>query len=291
MNTTLDIGGKQLKISNPDKKIFTNPILTKADIVEYYTAVSGRMLPYLNKRLVSVIRCPNGIENGAFFKKHPEKSADGIVIVPVTNSNGERKDYFYIESLYGLISEVQMNTVEFHIWGSSTENIEKPDIMVFDLDPDLGMDIERVRQGVRDTKSLLDELELKSFLKVSGGKGYHIVVPFVPSALWDTFENFSRQIAFVMEKKWPDRYTTNIRKEKRKGKIFIDWIRNGRGATSVAPYSLRARKGAAVSMPIEWGELDRVEPNSIGIKQAIARLKEPDPWADFFVAERKNKVV
>ena len=172
--------------------------------------------------------------------------------------------------------------LEFHIWGSRVDELERPDMMVFDLDPDEGMDIGRVRQGVRDIKDILAELSLTSYLKTSGGKGYHVVVPFTPAVSWDIFYDFAKRVAEVMEQKWPDRYTSNIRKNKRAGKIFIDWIRNGRGATSIAPYSLRARRGAKVSMPIGWEELDSVEPDGIDMTEALVRFGQEDPWKDFF---------
>ena len=155
-------------------------------------------------------------------------------------------------------------------------------MMVFDLDPDEGMSLDMVRQGVRDLKAVLTELSLNSYLKVSGGKGYHVVVPLKPAATWDTVHDFARSVAEVMEKKWPGRYTSNVRKASRKNKIFIDWIRNGRGATSIAPYSIRARKGAAVSMPVSWDELDLVAPNGINMQEALRRIKQDDPWEGFF---------
>ena len=175
-----------------------------------------------------------------------------------------------------------MGTLEFHIWGSHVDELEKPDMMVFDLDPDEGMDLDEVRQGVKDVKSILTELSLKSYLKTSGGKGYHVVVPLKSTVSWDTFHDFARRVAEVMEQKWPDRYTSNVRKAKRTNKIFIDWIRNGRGATSIAPYSIRARKGAKVSMPIAWEELDTIAPDGISMMDAIARLSASDPWEHFF---------
>jgi len=131
-------------------------------------------------------------------------------------------------------------------------------------------------------KSILDELQLKSYLKTSGGKGYHVLVPLKPSADWEKFYDFAKQVAVVMENKWPERYTSNVRKASRKGRIFIDWIRNARGATSIAPYSLRARKGAKVSMPISWDELYTVAPDSINMEEAILRIEGKDPWEDFF---------
>jgi bifunctional non-homologous end joining protein LigD len=278
-----------IKISNPDKVIYEEPAITKADVVRYYAAVAERMLPYVSGRILSIVRCPRGVSQTCFFKKHPgtgSKAAGpggkGVVAMPVINNKGETEDYFYIENTAGLIYEAQMGTLEFHTWGSRADNLERPDIMVFDLDPDVGMDPARVRQGVKDLKSILEQLSVASFLKTSGGKGYHVVVPFTPAADWDTFYGFARRIAEVMEKQWPDRYTSNVRKASRKNRIFIDWIRNGRGATSIAPYSLRARSGARVSMPISWEELDTAAPDGFGMEDALARIGGPDPWRDFF---------
>lgn len=287
-NESIIIGG--IKITHPDKVIFEEENITKADVVSYYEKVSKRMLPYVSNRILSIVRCPKGISESCFYKKHPGKSSKGIITIPITNSDGKEEDYFYIENTEGLIYEAQMGTLEFHTWGSKADNLEKPDIMVFDLDPDEGMNLDKVRKGVRDLKSLLDELSLISFLKTSGGKGYHIVVPFNPSVSWDTFHDFSRRIAEVMEQKWPEEYTSNVRKEKRKNKTFIDWIRNGKGATSIAPYSLRARKGAKVSMPIKWEELDTIAPNGISMADSLKRVESEDPWKDFFSIDQKLKL-
>ncbi len=271
-----------VKISNPDKVVFDYPKITKEEVVRYYAEVSERMLDFVGHRLLSTIRCPKGISQTCFFKKHPGPGSKKVIILPVTNSNGETEDYFYIDNAAGLVSEAQMGTLEFHIWGSSVETLEMPDMMVFDLDPDEGMDISRVRQGVLDVKHILNELSLKSYLKTSGGKGYHVVVPLKPVVTWEVFHGFARRVAEVMEQMWPDRYTSNVRKAKRTDKIFIDWMRNGRGATSIAPYSLRARKGARVSMPIRWEELDTVAPDGITMKDALQRIKGNNPWSDFF---------
>jgi bifunctional non-homologous end joining protein LigD len=280
-------GGEKLviegvAISNPQKVIFTDPAVTKGDVVRYYAAVAERMLPYIEKRILSIVRCPKGVANACFYKKHPGTSSPGVITVPVTNSGGETEEYFYIDSVTGLVSEAQMGTLEFHTWGSRVETLEQPDMMVFDLDPDEGMDIEHVRRGVLDLKGILDELSLVSYLKTSGGKGYHVVVPLRPSVPWDVFYDFSRRVAEVMEQKWPDRYTSNMRKAKRAGRIFIDWVRNGRGATSIAPYSIRARQGAKVSMPISWEELGTVAPDGVSMAQALRRAAEGDPWQGFF---------
>ncbi|TGE39196.1 DNA ligase D [Desulfosporosinus fructosivorans] len=271
-----------IKISNPDKVIFADPEITKGDVIRYYAQVAERMLPYLNHRILSIVRCPKGISQTCFYKKHPGPGSKGIVTIPISTSDGEMEDYFYIENPAGLIAEAQMGTLEFHTWGSRVDELEKPDLMVFDLDPDEGMDLSRVRQGARDVKNILAELSLNSYLKTSGGKGYHVVVPLKPAAPWDGFHNFARRVAEVMEQKWPDRYTSNVRKAKRTNKIFIDWIRNGRGATSIAPYSIRARNGAGVSMPIAWEELDTVAPNGVNMAEALRRIGGNDPWNDFF---------
>jgi len=271
-----------IKISNPDKVIFADSEITKVDVIRYYAQVAERMLPYVSHRVLSIVRCPKGIAQTCFYKKHPGPGSIGIVTIPISTGGGEQEDYFYIENPAGLIAEAQMGTLEFHIWGSRVDELEKPDLMVFDLDPDEGMDLSRVRQGVLDVKNILADLSLNSYLKTSGGKGYHVVVPLKPAVAWDGFHDFARRVAEVMEQKWPDRYTSNVRKAKRTDKIFIDWIRNGRGATSIAPYSLRARNGAGVSMPIAWAELDTVAPDGVNMAEALRRIGGNDPWNDFF---------
>lgn len=271
-----------IKITNPNKVLFDDSQITKGTVVQYYSKVSERMLPYLRNRVLTTVRCPKGIEQTCFFKKHPGSESKGVITISVPSDNGETEDFFYIEDVSGLISEAQMGALEFHCWGSDIENLEKPSIMVFDLDPDEGLDINRVRQGALDIKDVLAELSLNSYLKVSGGKGYHVVVPLKPSVSWEVFYDFARGVVQVMEQKWPERYTGNVRKAKRKNKIFIDWIRNGRGATSIAPYSLRARKGARVSMPISWDELITVAPDGITMSDALSRIAGDDPWKDFF---------
>ncbi|RJE48987.1 MULTISPECIES: DNA ligase D [unclassified Dehalobacter] len=279
------IGG--IKITNPDKLMFDDPEITKADIIRYYEKVSERMLPYVAHRILSIVRCPKGISQTCFYKKHPGSDSKGVVTMPVPTGNGKTEAYFYIENVSGLLSQAQMGTLEFHTWGSRVDELEKPDMMVFDLDPDEGMDLSRVRQGVRNIRSILAELSLNAYLKTSGGKGYHVVVPLKPSASWEAFRDFAKRVAEVMEQKWPDRYTSNVRKAKRTNKIFIDWIRNGRGATSISPYSLRARKGAKVSMPIAWDELDTIAPDGINIVDALLRIDGNDPWKDFFQNDQK----
>ncbi len=276
-------------LSHPEKVLDKASGTTKGDLAEYYTKVAERMLPYLANRVISAVRCPGGIERHCFYKKHPANDTRGVVVLPIENSDGDTEDYYYIEGVAGILSEVQMNTIEFHTWGSSADTLEKPDMMVFDLDPDEGMDVEQIREGVLDLRSILDELSITTFLKTSGGKGYHVVIPFRPAASWDRFHAFAQNIAKTMEAKWPTRYTSNVRKNQRKNRIFIDWMRNGRGATSVAPYSVRARENMPVSMPITWKELHTVAPAEIRMNDAIARLRRRDPWNGFFDVKQRLK--
>lgn len=277
-----------VSISSPDKIVYTNPEVKKIQVIEYYAAVAERMLPFVDNRLISAVRCPRGAAQDCFFKKHPAPNSKYITVFSLDTEQG-KEDYYYIQNAEGLVYEAQMGTLEFHVWGSRIETLEKPDIMVFDLDPDEGMELSQVRQGVKDLKSVLDGLSLVSFLKVSGGKGYHIVVPFESFVDWEIFSSFAKSIAEYMQKNWQDRYTSNIRKDRRKGKIFIDWARNGRGATSVAPYSLRARAGAKVALPISWKELDSTTPDGISMSEALSRLQQHDPWKDFFEVKQRLK--
>jgi bifunctional non-homologous end joining protein LigD len=280
----------KIRLTSPDKEMFEGTGITKEDVIRYYLAVADRMMPFVGNRILSFVRCPHGIPGECFYQKHLTKEIKGFRRIPIKEKKGDKEDYFYMVNRDGLISSVQMGTLEFHIWGSQVDHLETPDMMVFDLDPEEGMKLERVREGVRDMKKVLDELSLKSFLKTSGGKGYHVVIPLEPSAGWSAVKEFAKLTATAMEERWPDRYTSNMRKEKRKGKIFIDWVRNGRSATSIAPYSVRARKGAPVSMPISWDELDMVDPNEIDIEAAIQKIENDDPWENFYRTKQKLSI-
>lgn len=268
---------KDIEISNPEKIIYPKDKITKGDIVEYYKDISKRMLPLIENRLISTVRTPAGIDGERFFMKHLNTDSKDLGKKMIADEDGVKKDYYYIKNVNGLISEVQMNSYEFHIWGSHKDKLNHPDMIVFDLDPDEELSLKRVRDGVKDLKSILDELKLKSFLKTSGGKGYHVVVPIeLPS--FKKCESIAKTVAELMTTRWPDKYTTNMRKEKRKGKIFIDYFRNQKGATSVAPYSLRVRDGAPISFPISWSKLDEIKPNEITIKNYKKYLNGRDPY-------------
>ena len=264
-----------LKISNPDKVLFAESGITKIDVAQYYCKIADKMLPFIANRRLSLVVCPQGTGKPCFYKKN---AAEGVVLDPIAGVND-------------LLAHVQNNTLEFHAWGSTIADLEHPDMMVFDLDPDEGMGLAQVRKGLTDIKRVLDELGLVSFLKTSGNKGYHVVVPIKPVADWSTVGSFAKNIAIIMEKNRPDLYTSNVRKVNRKGKIFIDWIRNGKGATSIVPYSVRAKEGAAVSAPLAWSELGRVAPDAVSMKDASKRADRADPWKNFWEVQKNQWIL
>ena len=269
---------KNIEITNPNKVIYKNPKVTKMDIVNYYKAVSKRMLPLIENRLISTIRYPNGSNGDKFYKKHFLNIHGFLGKKKIVNKEEKQNDYYFIKDINGLISEVQMNSYEFHIWGCKQNDLRHADMLVFDLDPDEKLSLKKLRDGVKDLKSILDEYHLESFLKTSGGKGYHVVVLLNAKVTWKNARIITKNIAKLMEATYPDKYTSNMKKENRKNKIFIDWQRNIKASTSVAPYSLRIRKKLTVSMPISWNELNKIKPDEITIEEAIKRLKRKDPW-------------
>lgn len=263
-------------LTHPDRVVYPDKGLSKLDIARYYAAAAKRMLPHAGGRIVSAVRCHGGADKACFYKKHPAPDEPGR---RVADGGGE---YFCLDTARDLVAEVQLGTVEFHVRGSRADDPERPDALVFDLDPDEGLPPERVRAGAKALRAALKKLGLRSFVKTSGGKGYHVVVPVTPCAGWEACRAFCRGVARLLAAEHPDRYTADMRKSARKGKIFIDWQRNTRGATYAAPYTLRARPGAAVSMPIAWKELDAVLPDGIDMAEALARLNKPDPWRGYF---------
>jgi bifunctional non-homologous end joining protein LigD len=203
------------------------------------------------------VRCPQGRASKCFFQKHDSGSfGPHVHHVPIAEKSGEVEDYLYVEDAAGLLTCVQMGTIEFHGWGSKASDVEAPDRMVFDLDPDLGLDFADVKRAARDIHGKLADLGLASFAMLSGGKGVHVVVPLTPGHSWDAHKDFSKRFAEALSLAEPDRFVATMSKAKRKGKIFIDYLRNQRGSTAVLPYSARARAGAPVAVPIAWGELD-----------------------------------
>lgn len=277
-----------VRISSPDKVYDPDNNLTKGQVAEYYEAISGRMLPHLENRIVSLLRAPDGIKEQTFFFKHASGQIPYIEEVPVEEKSGQEEPYIVIKDLKGILGSVQMSAIEFHTWGSRMPKMELPDQLVFDLDPDEGLGLENIRQGVRDMRGLLDQLKLESFLKTSGGKGYHVMVPLQPNPGWESARTFAKNLAIEMTRRWPKLYTATMSKEKRKGKIFIDWIRNNRTATSVCAYSLRARAGLPISWPISWDSLDKILPNEVTI-QNYQDYIDDDAWKGYLSVKQSLK--
>ncbi len=246
-----------IKISNPDRVIYPEDGLTKGDLAAYYTAVEALMLTDTARRPVSLVRCPQGRSRKCFFQKHDAGSfGESVKHVPVKEKNGSTEDYLYIEDGSGLLTLVQMGTIELHGWGSRVDALEQPDRLVFDLDPDVGLDFADVRSAALRLRALLSDLGLVSFPMTTGGKGLHVVVPLDATADWKQVSDFAERFARAVSSAEPERFTANIRKVHRKGRIFLDWLRNQRGATAILPYSARAREGAPVAAPITWDELE-----------------------------------
>lgn len=278
-------------LSHPDKILWRDKGYTKQDLANYYRAVAKWMLPHLAERPVSLVRCPAGSDKHCFFQRH---SGEGLS-EHIETLRLKRKDepYLYIRDAEGLMAMVQMGVLEIHQWGSHVKTWDKPDMIVFDFDPAPDVPFGRVKEAALEMRARLKKLKLESFLKTTGGKGLHVVVPITPEHDWDTIKQWARAMAELMAQDAPKRYTTNIRKAQRTGRIFIDYLRNGETATAIAPFSTRAREGAPVSVPLDWKELAGLKTGShFTIATVPARLKKQktDPWKKFFVLKQKLPV-
>ncbi len=276
--------GEETRLTSPDRVVFEGAKYTKRDVAEYYRSVADWLLPELAARPLSLLRCPGGTKGECFFQKHHAESlGDDVHSIELKQKSG-REPYLYIDDIQGVIDLVQMNALEFHPWGSRVEDPELPDRLVFDLDPGEGTGWKDVVRAARDVRDRLHEVGLENFVRLSGGKGAHVVVPIAPGPSWDEVRAFCGGFAEAMAAHAPTRYVATMSKAKRPGRIFIDWLRNARGATSVASWSLRARRGAPVAVPIRWEDLGRVGgPAAFDLEAArrrAARLRK-DPWEGF----------
>lgn len=250
-----------VEISNADRLVFPEAGITKGALADYYARIAGTMLPWIRDRPISLLRCPRGRAEACFFQKH-DKGGFGEAVRHVDiREKGKREKgrsaepYLYMVDAEGLLACVQMGTIEFHGWGACVSDIERPDRMVFDLDPDEGLAFDCVRAAAREVGDCLSAMGLASFPLLTGGKGVHVVVPLLPDAQWPAVRSFARRFAADLAARAPDRFTARLSREKRKGRIFIDWLRNQRGSTAIMPWSVRAREGAPVAMPVSWEEL------------------------------------
>ncbi|MEB2665864.1 DNA ligase D [Bordetella parapertussis] len=271
-----------VRISHPDRLAYREPDYTKLQLAEYYAAIGPNILPHLRQRRVALLRCPDGAGTTCFFQKHLSQALPA----------GVRRDggHLVIESLPGLIALVQYGAIEFHTWGADTRHPDTPDRITLDLDPGPGVAWPAIVEGAQMARLLMQEVGLEPFLKTTGGKGLHLVAPLRPTQPWDTVKDFARALARQLAVALPDRFTANMAKARRERRIFVDYLRNGNGATAVAAFSARARDGAPVSMPLSWDALDAgddLRRARWNIANALEQARrKPDPWADYAASRR-----
>jgi bifunctional non-homologous end joining protein LigD len=275
------IGG--VRLTHANKVLYPQQRLTKRDLAQYLEAAAGRMLPHLADRPLSLLRCPEGRARQCFFQRHAGAGMpDAIHRVDIPDKDGKPQEYLTIPDASGLITAAQLGVLEFHIWGVHIDEVERPDRIVFDLDPDPSVAFPAVRQAALDLRAALDAIGLASFALLTGGKGVHVVAPIARRHGWPTAKRFAQALAERFAAQVPERYVATMRKARRKGRIFIDYFRNDRTASAIAPYSPRAREGAPVAWPVTWEELAKTPAaNTVSLVTAMRRLAEPDPWAGY----------
>lgn len=275
-----------ITLSHPDKVLYPDVGITKKDIALYYEKAAPWILPHIKNRPISLLRCPQGEGHTCFFQRHGSETLSPHVKPVRVKSKSHHEPYIMIEDVKGLIALVQMDVLEVHVWGSRADEPEKPDRLVFDLDPAPDVKFETVKEAAANVRERLKKLGLVSFLKTTGGKGLHIVVPFTRGPTWDEAKNFARAFSEAMAKEAPKSFTINSRKEKRVGKIFIDYLRNGLSASAVAPYSTRSKPGAPIALPLAWKELPKLK-SAHGVTLRDFRGVTKDPWGEMGKIKQK----
>ena len=280
-------GRRNIEITHPGKVLFPDEGLTKKDVAEYYQKIAGHILPWLEGRPLVMHRYPEGINDKSFYQKDtPDYFPDWIktIRVDVRGKGKSEESLVNCDKEETLVYIVNQGSITPHVWLSREKNLDRPDRMIFDLDPPEG-NFDLVRKGAQDLKDLLDQLGMTAYLMTTGSKGVHVVIPLDEKNTFDDSREFASSIAHWMASEHPDRYTTETRKDKRKGRLFIDYLRNAYGQTGVAPYSLRARKGAPVATPLDWDEIGKSEITAVSYNYAniFRRLAgKDDPWKDFY---------
>jgi bifunctional non-homologous end joining protein LigD len=273
-----------VKLTHADKLFFPEAKLTKLALARYYEAVAGWIMPHVKDRPLSLFRCPDGWNNQCFYQKHADSSVHASVTrVEVPEGSGTAT-YFAASSLQALVGLVQWGVIELHPWGSRMPKPERPDRLIFDFDPAEDVSWSELVKAVHELQTLLTQLGLVGFLKTTGGKGLHVVVPIKATLTWEQAKGFTKAIADLFARTFPERFTATLSKAKRGGRIFIDYLRNAEGATAIAAYGIRARKNAPVSTPISWKELSTdVRMDFFNVKTVPLRLRKlrEDPWKDF----------
>lgn len=284
-----DLAG--VALTSPNKVLFPEARITKEELARYMLEVSEPMLEHVRGRLVSLVRCPEGTNGDRFFQKHPAKGMPSeFTSVPIKEADGKSAKYMMLDDPAALVAAAQIGALEIHIWGSHYDKLEYPDRLVFDLDPDGELTFADVKAAARDIRDLLKAAGLESFPLLTGGKGIHVVVPLDASQDWDEVKGFAKGVARRLAANEPARFTATMSKAKRKGRIFIDWLRNERGATAIAPYSPRARSYASVAVPVSWAELGTIDgANAFKIPDVLRRLKQKksDPWKGYFQVRQR----
>ena len=249
-----------IAISNRGRVIYPESNITKGQLADYYADVAAIMLPWAGSRPISLVRCPQGRAKKCFFQKHDAGSfGERVHHVGIAEKDGHEEPYLYVDDAEGLMTCVQMGTIEFHGWGARIEDVEKADRLVFDLDPDEGLDFEAVRAAAFQFRDILKSLGLTTFPMLTGGKGIHVIAPLTPQAEWPEVKAFASGLAQAVAQTDPSHFTAVLSKAKRKGRIFVDYLRNQRGATAIMPYSARSRPGAPVATPITWAEMKTID--------------------------------
>ncbi|MFA6044069.1 MAG: DNA ligase D [Phycisphaerales bacterium] len=288
-NAKPDAAPAGVHITHPERVLYPDSGITKLDVARYYEQVAEHLLPFVASRPLSAVRCPSGIAGQCFFQKHVgETFAEPVHSMRVKEGSGYA-DYITVDSAAGLLTLIQFGVLELHPWGSTKEHLEFPDTLTLDLDPGEGTPFSAVKEAALRVRERLESLKLAAFLKPSGGKGLHVVVPLEPDVPWDEAKAFCAALAAHLVAQEPIKYIATASKALRRGKVFIDHLRNSRGATSVAPYSTRARPGAPVAVPLAWSELSRLKSASqFNIDSVLRRLatSKSDPWKDFESSRR-----
>jgi bifunctional non-homologous end joining protein LigD len=278
-----------VRLSSPEKVYYPGVGVTKRELAEYYQALSSHVLAHVADRALALVRCPEGIAGHCFYQKHVFEGMPPAIRAVRVKEGRDAREHTSIHDVAGLLSLVQIGVLEIHAWGSRVDRIEQPDRLVFDLDPGEGVPWSGIVEAALAVRERLEGLGLASFVKTTGGKGLHVVVPTTRRMRWDHAKAFTRAVATDLSRRWRGRYTTSPSKAARKGKVFLDYLRNSRGATAVAAYSSRAREGAPVSTPLAWEELGAEgRSDSFGVREIPARLRSlrRDPWEGFFAVRQ-----
>jgi bifunctional non-homologous end joining protein LigD len=270
-----------VRVTSPDRVVWAEQGVTKGELVEYYVAVEEAVLPGLVDRPLTLVRCPSGAEENCFFQKHATESVpDVIPRVPIDEEEGSDL-YLYVDGLPALVALVQLGVLELHVWGSRRDRLDRPDKLVFDLDPDEDLPFGRVAAAALRLRELLSDLGLECYPKATGGKGLHVVVPVTRRSDWAEAKAFTHAVAQRLVAEDPEGFTARMSKRHRTGRIFVDYLRNARNATAIADYSTRARPGAPVAVPLAWDEVDpraRKAPR-FTVREVPDRVAEiGDPW-------------